>query len=61
MSGIAVISIIVAVVLVSIVAIYINQAKERAKVERLQKITSLNDTLSPGEKRKSGRKNDGWN
>lgn len=43
MSGIAVISIIVAVVLISIVAIYINQAKERAKVERLQKITSLND------------------
>jgi DNA-binding CsgD family transcriptional regulator len=25
------------------------------------KITSANETLTPAEKRKSGRKNDGWN
>lgn len=25
------------------------------------KITSINDELTPAEKRKSGRKNDGWN
>jgi DNA-binding CsgD family transcriptional regulator len=26
-----------------------------------QRITKLNDHLTPSEKRKSGRKNDGWN
>ncbi len=25
------------------------------------KVTSMNDKLTPAEKRKSGRKNDGWN